>query len=100
MEMLESHERLMTKETMQPRQTLSYLQQLFRERGIRLKSKLGQNFLIDINLVDLHRAQRGADQGRSGDRNRQRHRQSDGQADQRRRSGAERRDRSVVLFRW
>ncbi len=43
----------MTKETMQPRQTLSYLQQLFRERGIRLKSKLGQNFLIDINLVDL-----------------------------------------------
>ena len=36
-----------------PRQTLSYLQQLFRERGIRPKNKLGQNFLIDINLVDL-----------------------------------------------
>jgi 16S rRNA (adenine1518-N6/adenine1519-N6)-dimethyltransferase len=38
---------------MEPRQTLTYLQQLFRERGIRLKKKLGQNFLIDINLVDL-----------------------------------------------
>jgi 16S rRNA (adenine1518-N6/adenine1519-N6)-dimethyltransferase len=36
-----------------PRQTLSYLQQLFRERGIQPKSKLGQNFLIDLNLIDL-----------------------------------------------
>jgi 16S rRNA (adenine1518-N6/adenine1519-N6)-dimethyltransferase len=36
-----------------PRQTLSYLQQLFRERGIQPKNKLGQNFLIDLNLVDL-----------------------------------------------
>jgi 16S rRNA (adenine1518-N6/adenine1519-N6)-dimethyltransferase len=36
-----------------PRQTVSYLQQLFRERGIRLKSKLGQNFLVDLNLIDL-----------------------------------------------
>jgi 16S rRNA (adenine1518-N6/adenine1519-N6)-dimethyltransferase len=37
----------------QPRQTLSYLQQLFRDRGIQPKNKLGQNFLIDLNLVDL-----------------------------------------------
>jgi 16S rRNA (adenine1518-N6/adenine1519-N6)-dimethyltransferase len=37
----------------QPRQTLSYLQQLFRDRGIEPKSKLGQNFLIDLNLIDL-----------------------------------------------
>ncbi|HYV36458.1 MAG TPA: 16S rRNA (adenine(1518)-N(6)/adenine(1519)-N(6))-dimethyltransferase RsmA [Gemmataceae bacterium] len=37
----------------QPRQTLSYLQKLFRERGIRPNNKLGQSFLIDINLVDL-----------------------------------------------
>jgi 16S rRNA (adenine1518-N6/adenine1519-N6)-dimethyltransferase len=36
-----------------PRQTLSYLQQLFRERGIQPKNKLGQNFLIDLNLIDL-----------------------------------------------
>jgi 16S rRNA (adenine1518-N6/adenine1519-N6)-dimethyltransferase len=39
--------------TSQPRQTLSYLQQLFRDRGIEPKSKLGQNFLIDLNLLDL-----------------------------------------------
>jgi 16S rRNA (adenine1518-N6/adenine1519-N6)-dimethyltransferase len=36
-----------------PRQTLSYLRNLFEERGIRPKSKLGQNFLIDLNLIDL-----------------------------------------------
>lgn len=36
-----------------PRQTLSYLRNLFAERGIRPKNKLGQNFLIDLNLVDL-----------------------------------------------
>lgn len=38
---------------MATRQTLSYLRGLFAERGIRLKSKLGQNFLIDLNLIDL-----------------------------------------------
>lgn len=36
-----------------PRQTLSYLHQLLRERGIKPKNKLGQNFLIDLNLIDL-----------------------------------------------
>src|SRR5688572_14487351 len=36
-----------------PRQTLSYLQQLFQVRGLDPKSKLGQCFLIDINLMDL-----------------------------------------------
>src|SRR5205814_7671461 len=36
-----------------PRQTLSFLRNLFEGRGIRPKSKLGQNFLIDLNLVDL-----------------------------------------------
>jgi 16S rRNA (adenine1518-N6/adenine1519-N6)-dimethyltransferase len=35
------------------RQTLSYLRNLFEERGIRPKSRLGQNFLIDLNLLDL-----------------------------------------------
>jgi 16S rRNA (adenine1518-N6/adenine1519-N6)-dimethyltransferase len=35
------------------RQTLSYLRNLFQERGIRPKNKLGQNFLIDLNLLDL-----------------------------------------------
>ncbi len=36
-----------------PRQTLSYLRNLFEERGIKPKNKLGQNFLIDLNLIDL-----------------------------------------------
>jgi len=36
-----------------PRQTLSYLKTLFEERGMRPKNKLGQNFLIDLNLVDF-----------------------------------------------
>jgi 16S rRNA (adenine1518-N6/adenine1519-N6)-dimethyltransferase len=36
-----------------PRQTLSYLRNLFEQRGIRPKNKLGQNFLIDLNLLDL-----------------------------------------------
>lgn len=35
------------------RQTLSYLRTLFDERGLRPKSKLGQNFLIDLNLLEL-----------------------------------------------
>ncbi|MGH7224663.1 MAG: rRNA adenine N-6-methyltransferase family protein, partial [Gemmataceae bacterium] len=35
------------------RQTLSYLRRLFAERGIVLKNKLGQNFLIDLNLLDV-----------------------------------------------
>ncbi len=36
-----------------PRQTLSYLQQLFHGRGLEPRSKLGQCFLIDLNLMDL-----------------------------------------------
>jgi 16S rRNA (adenine1518-N6/adenine1519-N6)-dimethyltransferase len=36
-----------------PRQTLSYLRHLFEERGLKPKNKLGQNFLIDLNLLDL-----------------------------------------------
>src|SRR5262245_30754839 len=35
------------------RQTLSYLRNLFEERGLRPKNKLGQNFLIDLNLLDV-----------------------------------------------
>jgi len=35
------------------RQTLSYLRGLFEAHGIRPKNKLGQNFLIDLNLLDL-----------------------------------------------
>jgi 16S rRNA (adenine1518-N6/adenine1519-N6)-dimethyltransferase len=35
------------------RQTLSYLRNLFEARGIKPKNKLGQNFLIDLNLLDL-----------------------------------------------
>jgi 16S rRNA (adenine1518-N6/adenine1519-N6)-dimethyltransferase len=36
-----------------PRQTLSYLRNLFEQHNIRPKNKLGQNFLIDLNLLDL-----------------------------------------------
>jgi 16S rRNA (adenine1518-N6/adenine1519-N6)-dimethyltransferase len=43
----------MTPVTPSTRQTLSYLRNLFVERGIKPKSKLGQNFLIDLNLLDL-----------------------------------------------
>jgi 16S rRNA (adenine1518-N6/adenine1519-N6)-dimethyltransferase len=35
------------------RQTLSYLRTLFEQRGLHPKSKLGQNFLIDLNLLDV-----------------------------------------------
>src|SRR3984957_18127905 len=36
-----------------PRQTLSYLNGLFEAHGLEAKSKLGQNFLIDLNLLNL-----------------------------------------------
>jgi 16S rRNA (adenine1518-N6/adenine1519-N6)-dimethyltransferase len=36
-----------------PRQTLSYLHSLLSKAGIRPKNKLGQNFLIDLNVLDL-----------------------------------------------
>jgi 16S rRNA (adenine1518-N6/adenine1519-N6)-dimethyltransferase len=36
-----------------PRQTLSYLKALLAGRGILPRNKLGQNFLIDLNLIDL-----------------------------------------------
>ena len=35
------------------RQTLSYLRNLFEERGLHPKNRLGQNFLIDLNLLEL-----------------------------------------------
>jgi 16S rRNA (adenine1518-N6/adenine1519-N6)-dimethyltransferase len=43
----------MTSAPSSTRQTLSYLRSLFAERGIQPKNKLGQNFLIDLNLLDL-----------------------------------------------
>jgi 16S rRNA (adenine1518-N6/adenine1519-N6)-dimethyltransferase len=36
-----------------PRQTLGFLIKLFQRHGLGAKSKLGQNFLIDLNLLDL-----------------------------------------------
>lgn len=36
-----------------PRQTLSYIRNLLLSRRLSPKSKLGQNFLIDLNLLDL-----------------------------------------------
>jgi len=46
-----------------PRQTLSYLRGLFEAFGLEARSKLGQNFLIDLNLLDL--VVRTADLGKS-----------------------------------
>ncbi len=43
----------MTAPVPSPRQTLSYLRSLFQAHGIRPKNKLGQNFLIDLNLLDV-----------------------------------------------
>jgi len=43
----------MTLQDRSPRQTLSYLSTLFEAHGIQPKNKLGQNFLIDLNLLDL-----------------------------------------------
>lgn len=36
-----------------PRQTLGYIRSRLDEHGIQPKSKLGQNFLIDLNLLDV-----------------------------------------------
>lgn len=36
-----------------PRQTLSYLQDKFRRAGVLPQIRFGQNFLIDLNLIDL-----------------------------------------------
>ncbi len=36
-----------------PRQTLTYLRGLFEARGLQPRQKLGQCFLIDLNLIDL-----------------------------------------------
>jgi 16S rRNA (adenine1518-N6/adenine1519-N6)-dimethyltransferase len=41
------------KPTQAERQTLTYLRRLFDAFGLEAKSKLGQNFLIDLNLLDL-----------------------------------------------
>ena len=37
----------------QPRQTTAYLKQLFSQVGIRIDTRKGQNFLVDLNLIDL-----------------------------------------------
>src|SRR3954468_11357540 len=43
----------MTPQSPSPRQTLSYLRNLLEGRGIQPKNKMGQSFLIDLNLLDL-----------------------------------------------
>ena len=40
-------------ETTDPRQTLSYIRDLIMSHGLSPKNKMGQNFLVDLNLVDL-----------------------------------------------
>jgi 16S rRNA (adenine1518-N6/adenine1519-N6)-dimethyltransferase len=46
-------EAVMETEHREPRQTQSYLRELFEQNRIRPRNKLGQNFLIDLNLIDL-----------------------------------------------
>ncbi len=36
-----------------PRQTYSYLRELVQSRGLSPKNRLGQNFLVDLNLIDF-----------------------------------------------
>ncbi len=43
----------MTAENPSPRQTLSYIKGLLHSRRLIPKNKMGQNFLIDLNLVDV-----------------------------------------------
>ncbi len=43
----------LTKGGPSPRQTFSYLRGLMQGHGIEPKAKLGQNFLVDLNLLDL-----------------------------------------------
>ncbi len=43
----------MTQEIPSPRQTLSYIKGLLASRRLVPKSKMGQNFLVDLNLVDV-----------------------------------------------
>ena len=43
----------MPPENPSPRQTLSYIKGLLHTRRLIPKNKMGQNFLIDLNLVDL-----------------------------------------------
>jgi 16S rRNA (adenine1518-N6/adenine1519-N6)-dimethyltransferase len=37
----------------QPRQTTAYLKDLFQQVGFRIDARRGQNFLVDLNLLDL-----------------------------------------------
>jgi len=37
----------------QPRQTTAYLKELFEQVGFRIDTRRGQNFLVDLNLLDL-----------------------------------------------
>ena len=64
--------------TMSPRQTLTYLQKLFETYGLEAKSKLGQNFLIDLNLLDLIVRTAELGPGGRGAGSRHRHRVADG----------------------
>ncbi len=53
-DMLESSESYQPEHrTPSARQTHSYLRDLMEKRGVTPKNKLGQNFLIDLNLLDL-----------------------------------------------
>jgi 16S rRNA (adenine1518-N6/adenine1519-N6)-dimethyltransferase len=48
-----THDHEPAAETPQPRQTTAYLKDLFKQVGFTIDARRGQNFLVDLNLVDL-----------------------------------------------
>lgn len=51
--MTREHDALNPSAPAQPRQTTAYLKQLFSDVGFTIDARRGQNFLVDLNLVDL-----------------------------------------------
>jgi 16S rRNA (adenine1518-N6/adenine1519-N6)-dimethyltransferase len=48
-----THERESPDQPPPPRQTTAYLKELFKQVGFTIDARRGQNFLVDLNLVDL-----------------------------------------------
>lgn len=51
--MTRDHEARPASAPAQPRQTTAYLKQLFSDVGFTIDARRGQNFLVDLNLIDL-----------------------------------------------
>ena len=51
--MMHDHENENTAASPPPRQTTAYQKDLFKQVGFTIDARRGQNFLVDLNLVDL-----------------------------------------------